>query len=80
MNIIEPVMLQRHLWLTPVNWTYFDKQEKKVSAKFCLFCPAMGLPYWDSASRKSKYYTKFAISNHIIKLKLIDYERGEEVD
>ena len=52
----------------------------KVSAKFCQFCPAIGLPYLDSASRRVRYYAKFAISNYVIKLKFIDYKRGKEVD
>ena len=61
-------MLQRHLHLT--------NKKGKVSAKFCLFCPAMGLSYLDSANRRVKYYSKFAISKYIIKLKLNDY-KGE---
>ena len=61
-------MLQRHLCSTPVNWTYFWPTRKEK-----------GLPYWDSANRRVKYYAKFTISNHMIKLKLLDYKRGEKV-
>ena len=60
---------------------FLTDKKGKVSAKFCKFCPAFGLPYLDSANRRVEYYAKFAISNYVIKLKFIDYKRGKkEVD
>ena len=59
---------------------FLTNKEGKVSAKFCQSCPAIGLPYLDSASRRVRYYAKFAISNYVIKLEFIDYKRGKEVD
>ena len=75
-NCVKPWQIG-HLGM---SYSFLTDKKGKVSAKFCQFAPAIGLPFLDSANRRVKYYAKFAISNYVIKLKFIDYKRGKEVD